>query len=262
VSFEIEEEARGPYEEIYRTTEVQVGLFLISLGFESAAEDPTPLGIHYSPSVWKRGMGFGAVIRVFPRFNSFKMEVHLGVYSEERDAMGEDVSYVSPVAISIEEDSHHWQDVLNKKIQSAVEHGLKAMNLTCPHCGGKMKERKIRVEGAHKGESFYGCSKYPQCRGARFPWNAGAQNDEGKWAFAKCPDCDAPLVIRYAKQGRNEGNRFYGCKAYPKCKRIVQEDELMALRLMQGEDAKSPWEWTPPEPPPEPSPGLPIDLTF
>lgn len=33
-----------------------------------------------------------------------------------------------------------------------------------------------------------------------------------------CPRCGAELVIRIAKKGQNQGNKFYGCSAYPKCR--------------------------------------------
>jgi uncharacterized protein YegP (UPF0339 family) len=36
--------------------------------------------------------------------------------------------------------------------------------LTCPTCGSAMILRLARG-GAHRGEKFWGCSKYPRCRG-------------------------------------------------------------------------------------------------
>ena len=35
-----------------------------------------------------------------------------------------------------------------------------------------------------------------------------------------CPWCGSKLVIRTAKKGPNEGNHFYGCSQYPKCRYI------------------------------------------
>ena len=32
-----------------------------------------------------------------------------------------------------------------------------------------------------------------------------------------CPDCGAPMRRRKAKAGRNAGQEFWGCSAYPKC---------------------------------------------
>ncbi len=33
-----------------------------------------------------------------------------------------------------------------------------------------------------------------------------------------CPKCGAELVERLAKRGKNAGNAFIGCSAYPRCK--------------------------------------------
>lgn len=33
-----------------------------------------------------------------------------------------------------------------------------------------------------------------------------------------CPRCGNNLVIRTAQKGQNTGNKFYGCKSYPKCR--------------------------------------------
>lgn len=35
-----------------------------------------------------------------------------------------------------------------------------------------------------------------------------------------CPKCGSKLVLRTAKKGTNEGNQFYGCSAFPKCRYI------------------------------------------
>ena len=37
---------------------------------------------------------------------------------------------------------------------------------TCPECGSPMKQRTAR-KGPNAGSQFWGCSRYPQCRGTR-----------------------------------------------------------------------------------------------
>lgn len=37
---------------------------------------------------------------------------------------------------------------------------------TCPICGASMKRRTARY-GPHAGQDFWGCSKYPNCKGIR-----------------------------------------------------------------------------------------------
>src|SRR5688572_10060764 len=36
-----------------------------------------------------------------------------------------------------------------------------------------------------------------------------------------CPRCGSPMVIRTAGRGRYEGQRFWGCSTYPRCKAII-----------------------------------------
>jgi len=36
-----------------------------------------------------------------------------------------------------------------------------------------------------------------------------------------CPKCGKPMVLRTAKSGKNEGQQFWGCSAYPECKGVV-----------------------------------------
>ncbi len=42
-----------------------------------------------------------------------------------------------------------------------------------------------------------------------------------------CPRCGNNLVIRAAKKGQNIGNKFYGCKSYPKCRYTRKLDLLL-----------------------------------
>ncbi|HKS35739.1 MAG TPA: four helix bundle suffix domain-containing protein [Verrucomicrobiae bacterium] len=37
-----------------------------------------------------------------------------------------------------------------------------------------------------------------------------------------CPQCGKPTVLRTAKTGKNAGQQFWGCSAYPDCKGIVK----------------------------------------
>jgi len=36
-----------------------------------------------------------------------------------------------------------------------------------------------------------------------------------------CPQCGKPMALRTAKSGMNAGRQFWGCTAYPECKKIV-----------------------------------------
>jgi ssDNA-binding Zn-finger/Zn-ribbon topoisomerase 1 len=218
----------------FRTVEAQAILFLIKKGFEPSEKDG------HGRCWWEMTTSFDIIVRAYPVFSSYQMEVHIA--ARKADDL---IPCTATKKIQMMGEEIIWKGELEKAIGKAVENALRVMNVKCPHCGARMRERKIRAEGPHKEGTFFGCSNYPQCRGAIFPWNE-MENDEGKWAMANCPDCNAPLVIRYAKKGPYSGNRFYGCKAFPKCKRIVSDDELIALKMMQGDEARAPWEWNPP----------------
>jgi restriction system protein len=37
-----------------------------------------------------------------------------------------------------------------------------------------------------------------------------------------CPNCSRPMALRTAKTGKNAGQQFWGCSAYPDCKGVVK----------------------------------------
>jgi|SRR3990172_5617910 len=39
-----------------------------------------------------------------------------------------------------------------------------------------------------------------------------------------CPKCGIPMIIRTAKRGSHEGERFFGCSNYPRCKNTMPCD--------------------------------------
>ena len=39
-----------------------------------------------------------------------------------------------------------------------------------------------------------------------------------------CPKCNVPMVRRTAKKGANQGNEFFGCPNFPKCRQIINID--------------------------------------
>lgn len=40
-----------------------------------------------------------------------------------------------------------------------------------------------------------------------------------------CPKCGAPMILRTASKGANQGKQFYGCSNFPKCRKIVNLTE-------------------------------------
>ncbi|MPW30578.1 hypothetical protein F9L16_16455 [Agarivorans sp. B2Z047] len=45
-----------------------------------------------------------------------------------------------------------------------------------------------------------------------------AEKSRQRQSGESCPKCGAELVERFAKRGKNAGNAFIGCSAYPSCK--------------------------------------------
>lgn len=70
----------------------------------------------------------------------------------------------------------------------------------CPKCGLPLVFRKNR-----KGDTFVGCSGYPECDYSTF--------DENHLTGENCPDCGHPLIERKNKKGKT----FIGCSNYPDC---------------------------------------------
>ena len=57
----------------------------------------------------------------------------------------------------------HVQNIQKRYKPSSVSPSVSAEEHRCPRCGQKLVLRTAK-KGAHAGESFYGCSGYPNCR--------------------------------------------------------------------------------------------------
>lgn len=127
-----------------------------------------------------------------------------------------------------------WQNRLLSKLAAVSTKADEIAKIRCPHCGGYMAQRTVKKDGDLKGKKFWGCLSYPTCRGIRAEWKMKAAEDDGKFANLKCPECQAPMAVRYVKKECvNKGKRFFGCTRFPDCRRIVENEEAMALRMMQ-----------------------------
>jgi restriction system protein len=49
------------------------------------------------------------------------------------------------------------------------------------------------------------------------PFPAAAETTMPQETEMICQNCDAKLVLRVARRGKNAGNHFWGCSCYPKC---------------------------------------------
>ena len=76
----------------------------------------------------------------------------------------------------------------------------------CPKCASEMVLRE-----SSRGK-FYGCSKFPNCRGTVNVEGGGAPLPPEK-TDEKCPKCGSDMQVKSGKRGR-----FLGCTKYPECK--------------------------------------------
>lgn len=49
-----------------------------------------------------------------------------------------------------------------------------------------------------------------------------ARATEGDYTTPSCPRCGTKMVLRTAAKGRNTGDRFWGCRRYPRCREKLQ----------------------------------------
>jgi DNA topoisomerase-1 len=90
--------------------------------------------------------------------------------------------------------------------------------MLCPKCGSSM------VEKLSRSGTFYSCSRYPDCDGARKP--DGSEVEPPKTLGKPCPKCKkGELMERDGRYGK-----FIACSTYPKCKYIEQSEEERAKK--------------------------------
>lgn len=51
-----------------------------------------------------------------------------------------------------------------------------------------------------------------------FSWDHVEAQATGRSISPSCPNCQADMVLRKARRGRNAGSEFRGCSRYPKCR--------------------------------------------
>lgn len=105
----------------------------------------------------------------------------------------------------------------------SIAHGRDGYYIKCRKCDGNTaiketcscgKQAKIRKE---KDVYHLAC---PDCGDLRVYFTDTAPTPEAKPRI--CPKCGAEMVLRTAKRGKNKGQQFWGCSAYPKCKEIQE----------------------------------------
>jgi len=98
--------------------------------------------------------------------------------------------------------------------------------ILCPTC----KANNLFIKRSRYGE-FYGCGGFLEkgknkCK-ATFQISPNkepvAKKEVEYLEGHKCDVCGSKIAVRVATKGKNQGNKFYGCSGYPKCKRVFDE---------------------------------------
>lgn len=184
-------------------------------------------------NLWFRPLSNGLFLSVYGNYRSSNPKVEVAIHFPYRDGtLGKWDSRFGRRTVSLL--NPDWPEHLDALLAEVQIEGEASEVALCPICESVMVLREAQ-RGPHEGESFYGCSRFPDCRGYRAPWGTSGreQADDGADASFPCPECGGEMRVRYAKQGPAAGQRFYGCGNYPSCERVVDDEaEAMALRLM------------------------------
>jgi len=89
--------------------------------------------------------------------------VSIGAFSKDAKAFaeGRNIELVDANSLlrSANRDQHN-----SAATSTFSQSSARSQNPNCPKCGASMV-RRVAKQGANKGQAFYGCSTYPQCRG-------------------------------------------------------------------------------------------------
>lgn len=165
--------------------------------------------------------------------------------------------------MDVETDRDGWKFRVRRhmEIMEEVAEFRQSDNPKCPKCNGLMIEKQMKsvkestkmteeekvgpfklvrykeIRHPHYGEWFWGCLRFPECRGMRAYWISPDQDkDVGNIVKdVSCPECGSPMVVRQARRGPRAGSKFLGCVSYPVCKGTLSKEKALALVLMQGD---------------------------
>lgn len=140
----------------------------------------------------------------------------------------------------IEEGELDWVDVLGnfyamfvdelaaaeqkiEKIKGRVAVDENGVEVACPVCGASMVERYS------KNGKFFGCSKFPECKGT-MPLDKRGKILRIKKEDIECPLCGKELVVRMSRRGP-----FLGCSTFPACRGTRSLDSEKSLKQLEAE---------------------------
>ena len=95
--------------------------------------------------------------------------------------------------------------------------------MPCPICGSEMIERWSRFG------KFYGCTKFPDCKGT-VPLNRDGKILRVNKEDLECPECGKEMVVRMSRRGP-----FLGCSTFPECRGTRSLESEKSLRQLKTE---------------------------
>lgn len=116
-----------------------------------------------------------------------------------------DAKTLEPIlGIELDDKSHQRAD--RQERDNFVNHVFEAAKLPLLHVsvrqGYSQSELKTRLS---------------QCLSEKAIKNEGTENPA-----PRCPKCGSEMILRTAKHGINQGEKFWGCSRYPECRGIVE----------------------------------------
>ena len=104
------------------------------------------------------------------------------------------------------------QNIYGYKVKCRDCESLKKLQAKCPSCN---KDDLTLKNSKGSAIFFCSCGFSTACR-VEIVENKKQASDVKK----ECPKCGSELVERVAKKGENEGNKFWGCSGFPKCRYV------------------------------------------
>ncbi|MCA8917704.1 MAG: type I DNA topoisomerase [Planctomycetes bacterium] len=110
-----------------------------------------------------------------------------------------------------------------EKVKGKVALDENGEPMPCPICGSEMIERWSRFG------KFYGCTKFPDCKGT-VPLNRDGKILRVKKEDLECPECGKEMVVRMSRRGP-----FLGCSTFPECRGTKSLESEKSLRQLKTE---------------------------
>lgn len=114
-------------------------------------------------------------------------------------------------------------EVKIEKVKGKVALDEQGEPMPCPICESEMIERWSRFG------KFYGCTKFPDCKGT-VPLNRDGKILRVKKEDLECPECGKEMVVRMSRRGP-----FLGCSTFPECRGTKSLESEKSLRQLKTE---------------------------